>query len=668
MNARRALALILFALPFLIWAQSALADGAPSEGAEVQVRRYALILGVNDGGPDRVQLRYAGTDAMALGRVMNQLGGVHPDDAVVLLDVDRQGLSDGLDRLRSLLASAEEGVRTELFFYYSGHSDEQGLLLGGERIGYSDLRDELHALPADVHIGVLDSCASGAFTRLKGGVRRTPFLVDDTGEVRGHAFLTSSSEDEASQESDRLQGSFFTYALISGLRGAADNTGDGRVSLNEVYQFAFHETLRRTENTRGGPQHPSYDIQLAGSGDLVLTDLRQVSASLVLGADLDGQLSIRNREGRLELELRKFAGRPVTLGLESGGYTVLLDDGNALRGTEIFLRDDVALELLSSDFDERIVEDTVERGGLKATRQLAQPSPQPAPERTLRLVPVNVGIVPPLDINTWVRGPDLNHVSLFLLGGRSHAVQGISWGLGFGWVDEMRGVQGALVNWSTTLDGVQIGMVNMAREARGVQIGMVNIAGHVDGLMVGLVNVAEDARVAIGLLNFIKRGVLHVDVWASDVNLVNLGVKFGARHTYTLISGGFSPVGEPHGSVAFGLGIRLPRVGPMVLDMDASTGLVIGTGSWKTPSFHHQLRAVVNLRLAKHFGLFLGPTFNVNVGPAGRDPVSGVPDRGAATGQIREYGSGVSFLPTVTGDLDSVRVQVWPGGVIGISF
>ena len=181
MNARRALALILFALPFLLWAQSALADGAPSEGAEVQVRRYALILGVNDGGPDRVQLRYAGTDAMALGRVMNQLGGVHPDDAVVLLDVDRQGLSDGLARLRSLLASAEEGVRTELFFYYSGHSDEQGLLLGGERIGYSDLRDELHALPADVRIGVLDSCASGAFTRLKGGVRRTPFLVDDTG-------------------------------------------------------------------------------------------------------------------------------------------------------------------------------------------------------------------------------------------------------------------------------------------------------------------------------------------------------------------------------------------------------------------------------------------------------------------------------------------------------
>ncbi|MCO4773010.1 MAG: caspase family protein [Deltaproteobacteria bacterium] len=692
---RRLIALALFVLPFVLWAglalaveDAAVADGVSvvDEAAPVQIRRYALVVGVNDGGPDRVQLRYAGTDAQALGRVLTQIGGVQPEDAVVLLDVDRDGLSEGLDRVAAQLASAEEDVRTELFFYYSGHSDEQGLLLGGERVGYSDLREALDSLPADVRIAILDSCASGAFTRLKGGTRRTPFLVDSTGDVRGHAFLTSSSEDEASQESDRLQGSFFTYALISGLRGAADQTGDGRVSLNEVYQFAFHETLRRTESTLGGPQHPAYDIQLAGSGDLVLTDLREVSATLELAEAVDGRVSIRNSDDRLELELRKFAGRAVTLGLESGGYTVVWDDGVRVREAVIWLGEGVDLQLRSGDFTERSVEHTVERGDAPGDAHAPQnesipgarvhPGEQPAGpgapgKRTLNLrkVPVNVSLVPPLDINTWVKGPDLNHVSLFVLGGRSDVVEGVSWGVGFGWVGEMRGVQGAFVNWANTLDGVQVGVVNMATEARGAQVGMVNIAGTMDGVMVGMVNIAEDAKVAIGLLNFIKRGIFHVDVFASDTGLINVGVKFGARHTYTRFTGGFSPFGDGNATVEVGIGVRLPRKGPLILDLDGGSGLVFGVSGWKTPSFKHQLRAVLNVRLAKHFGLFVGPTLNVLVGPPGRDPATGRPDANTSSvWEMRDNGSGISFMPTATGDLSNVRVQVWPGGVVGFSF
>ena len=96
--------------------------------------------------------------------------------------------------------------------------------------------------------------------------------------MRGHAFLTSSSEDEAAQESDRIGASFFTHYLVSGLRGAADVTGEGKVSLNEAYQFAFHETLGRTSETQVGAQHPAYDIELSGTGDVVMTDLRQTSA------------------------------------------------------------------------------------------------------------------------------------------------------------------------------------------------------------------------------------------------------------------------------------------------------------------------------------------------------------------------------------------------------
>jgi hypothetical protein len=140
--------------------------------------------------------------------------------------------------------------------------------------------------------------------------------------MRGQAFLTSSSADESAQESDRLGGSFFTHYLISGMRGAADVSGDGRVTLNEAYQFAFNETLSRTVGTRGGPQHPVYDITMSGTGDVIVTDLRQTTAGFVIAAPADGRFYVLDDRKRLVLEFYKPAGRQVDIGLEPGVYDV----------------------------------------------------------------------------------------------------------------------------------------------------------------------------------------------------------------------------------------------------------------------------------------------------------------------------------------------------------
>src|SRR3712207_6005300 len=101
----------------------------------------------------------------------------------------------------------------------------------------------------DVILHIIEAVASQVFIPLTvgGGVRRPPFLSDLSVHARGHAFLTASSADEAAQESDRIQGGFFTHYFLSGLRGAADTSRDGRVTLAEAYQFSYGETLRRTE-------------------------------------------------------------------------------------------------------------------------------------------------------------------------------------------------------------------------------------------------------------------------------------------------------------------------------------------------------------------------------------------------------------------------------------
>jgi hypothetical protein len=292
------------------------------------VQRFALVAAANDGGPDRPPLQYALSDADRFARVIVTLGGVAADDAIVLKQPRLKHLEAALDLLKGRVSRARgagNGGRTELVFYYSGHADDKGLLLGADRYSYRSLRDRLDEVPADVRIAVLDACASGAITRLKGGQRQQAFLVDESADMRGHAFLTSSAESEAAQESDRIQASYFTHYLVSGLRGAADMSGEGKVTLNEAYQFAFNETLGRTVETKGGAQHPSYDINLSGTGEVVMTDLRQTSATLVLGAELDGRFFVRNAKRELVVELYKPSGRKVELGVEPGSYEVRLE-------------------------------------------------------------------------------------------------------------------------------------------------------------------------------------------------------------------------------------------------------------------------------------------------------------------------------------------------------
>ena len=303
---------------------------APAPGwCAASLERYTLVIGANSGGANRPQLLYAVSDAERFARVMIELGGVAPPNEILLKQPKLHDLIVALDTLTRRVADARKRTppvgRTEVILYYSGHADEQGLLLGDDRYSYRTLRDRLDQIPADVRIAVLDACSSGAFTRVKGGRARPPFMIDEAADMRGHAFLTSSAETEAAQESDRIRASYFTHYLISGFRGAADVSGDGKVTLNEAYQFAFNETLGRTVDTKGGAQHPSYDISLSGTGDVVMTDVRQTTATLVLGEDREGRFFVRTASQELVVELYKPRGRLVELAVEPGIYEVRVE-------------------------------------------------------------------------------------------------------------------------------------------------------------------------------------------------------------------------------------------------------------------------------------------------------------------------------------------------------
>jgi hypothetical protein len=476
---------------------SAIPSPSPSSAIgrdKTVVRRFGLITGASQGGPDRVRLRFASSDARAMQNVLGDLGGLGDAETLVLLDVGRTALRNGFERIKHMVAAAKTpDARTEVIFYYSGHSDETGLLLGGERVSYSEIRAWVDETAADVRIAVLDSCASGALTRGKGGVHRPPFLVDISSAARGHAYLTASAENEAAQESDRLGAAYFTHYLVSGLRGAADVSHDGRVTLGEAYQYAFTETLARTETSRGGAQHASYDFQLAGKGDLVMTDLRATSASLFLPPELAGRLFVRDAHGQLVAEVHKMPAQPIELGLPPGNYRVTLDDNRRLSEATIELGAGKQTTLSAEKLVALAPTASTRRGpgsaspdgyaGDLAGVATVRPDAPPPPTHAL-----NLSLFPPLDTNGGIPS---NNAFVFGFGARSANLRGVSLTLGYQVVGDARGLQ---ISWLGNAVG---------GEARGVQIGGFGnvVSGDVRGLQIagfGNVNQGEMHGVQVG--------------------------------------------------------------------------------------------------------------------------------------------------------------------------
>lgn len=554
------------------------AAGLSLQPAAAEVRRLVLAAGANNGGVDRELLRYAVSDAEHFVEVLQEMGGLDPADVVLLRDPDLAAFEQGLADLgRRVQAARRWGGRLEVLLYYSGHADEEGLLLAGDHLGYQQLLDSLKTTEAAVRIAVLDACNSGSITRIKGGKPQPPFLVDESFDMRGYAFLTSSSADEAAQESDQIEASFFTHYLISGMRGAADVTGDGRVTLHEAYQFAFDETRARTIGTAGGTQHPAYEGQMRGTGGVVMTEVRRNAAGLLLDEGLAGQIAIRNAQRRLVAELNKSPGRAVELGLVPGAYTLFLQTWDAgWRVAELDLAKDEFAEVRGGDFRVLSPEDARLRGGSRRWITWGRRIEVAAGERyTLSLgLLTNTqdeafrGVQLALLVNqararTGTQMSGVGNLALKEVNGWQATVTGVNWALGplqggqVGFLNIASQVRGwglgplqvgqvGLLNIAGKIRGLQVaGVTNFAGEVKGVQVGVLNVASEVKGLQVGVINLSGhiEGGLPIGLINYSRSGLFNLSTWRDEVGFTMFTLASGSRSFYTSFTTGFADEG-----------------------------------------------------------------------------------------------------------------------------
>ena len=284
-----------------------------------KLKRIALIIGHNRGDRSLRALQFAQRDASRLAGLLKELGG-YASDQVYLLKAPTPG------QVRKTIIKIQRRLRKEgkagvFLFYYSGHARQKAFQLGLSRMAFAEVVKMIKKVPADIRLVIVDSCYSGQLIRAKGARKLSSirWVPRHLSKNRGMAILTSSSASGRSFESKTIQGSLFTSSLLSGLRGAADQDHDQRVSLNEIYQYVYRSTLQRSTHHLIEVQRPARRLEIRGQGSVILSYLGRAESQLILPKTLLGHVFLY-RNSALIQEFRKQTLQDVHIGLHAGNY------------------------------------------------------------------------------------------------------------------------------------------------------------------------------------------------------------------------------------------------------------------------------------------------------------------------------------------------------------
>ncbi|MBW2736845.1 MAG: caspase family protein [Deltaproteobacteria bacterium] len=354
---------------FVVSIFGAMLFGATS--AQATTERFAIVIGNNLGHHPKRPLQFAEADARKFAQALMEVGGFRPERVKLLLG---QNATQAWKTIRSVAgharrASTKPTTRALLLVYYSGHADGDALELGSSSLQFRELAKFLRKPGISVRLAFVDSCRSGSLVAMKGGRRGPAYTINVNEDMRasGYAIVTSSAADELSQEAKEIRGSFFSHYLVSGLRGAADESGDGEVTLSEVYRYAYSRTVARTTSSIGGAQHPMYQFKLAGQGELLLSRPARLQSYLSMRANEAGRFVVLDGAGeRVVAERDASPRREVRLSLAAGKYVVYFLGSNEIGRSQVSLSQGQAVLLKPAAFRKYHPTMAIPKGGLFA--------------------------------------------------------------------------------------------------------------------------------------------------------------------------------------------------------------------------------------------------------------------------------------------------------------
>jgi hypothetical protein len=233
-------------------------------------KTFVLIVGVNDYQDSNIpKLKYAESDAQSVYRFFatERKSPTTKDRVQILLgkDATRVKIMKAIHDHLALKATDSTDMAI-LYVAMHGFADARDTYLGGcdtdltalraTTIASSDLRDAWDEIRCGHKVIVADACHSGGLEGLRGvaGVAYEK-ASGEPEKSRATVSFFASGANELSAEDKNMGGGVFTAALLSGLRGEADEDGDGRVTAGELSRYLVRQVPKLAAEA-GGKQTP----------------------------------------------------------------------------------------------------------------------------------------------------------------------------------------------------------------------------------------------------------------------------------------------------------------------------------------------------------------------------------------------------------------------------
>src|SRR5579863_2076329 len=234
-------------------------------------RSYALVIGVAHypNLPAAAQLQFAVRDADEMyTTLISPEGGQFPPEHVHKLVDEQVTLANLRRELEQWLPSVTQ-PNDRVMIYFAGH----GFISGGKAylapsdIDLKNIAQTAYpmstlgevvgtAIKGKWKVLITDACHSGAITPEDDPVALNRNLLDLHSSLLS---LTASRDREQSFESADWGGGhgIFTYYVVRGLEGEADENGDGIVTADELYDYVYRNVRQDTSAAGQGQQNPT---------------------------------------------------------------------------------------------------------------------------------------------------------------------------------------------------------------------------------------------------------------------------------------------------------------------------------------------------------------------------------------------------------------------------
>jgi len=249
--------------------------------------KVAIIIGIQDYA-NSPKASYANLDAEYFNEYVKRGFGVRDENIKLLID-NKATRSNYEETLLLWLPNKVKENVTELIIFYSGHglgtpdgkelyllahdSKTEEVLLPSTALLRSKLIKEISNLnPKSVTL-FFDTCYSGTSREnesLLVAAKPIRILADDDTEIPDNfTIFTSSLMNQISSGFKEVNNGLFSYYLMKGLEGKADQNNDKKITNGEIYSY-MDENVSKIASELGRQQNPS----LAGDPNKVLMSYR----------------------------------------------------------------------------------------------------------------------------------------------------------------------------------------------------------------------------------------------------------------------------------------------------------------------------------------------------------------------------------------------------------